>query len=36
MMTDVSILEINLHGEPIGTLTRLPGDRTIFAFNDAY
>ena len=36
MMTDVSVLEINLHGEPIGTLTRLPGDRTIFAFNEAY
>ena len=35
-MTDVSVLEVNLHGEPIGTLTRLPGDKTIFAFNDSY
>lgn len=35
-MADVSILNVNLYGESIGTLTRLPGDKTIFAFNDAY
>ena len=35
-MADVSVLEVLLHGEPIGTLTRIGGDRTIFAFNDAY
>lgn len=32
----VSILEVLLHGEQIGTLTRLPDDRTLFAFNEAY
>ena len=35
-MADVSVLEVNLHGESIGTLTRLPGDKSIFAFNDSY
>lgn len=35
-MADVSVLEILLHGEPIGTLTRVPGDRTLFAFNERY
>ncbi len=35
-MADVSVLNVNLYGESIGTLTRLPGDKTIFAFNDAY
>jgi len=36
MMADVSVLDVLLYGEPIGTLTRVPGDRILFAFNDAY
>ena len=35
-MPDVSVLEIRLHDEPIGTLTHMGGDKTIFAFNDKY
>ena len=35
-MTDVSVLDVLLYDEPIATLTRVGGDRTIFAFNDAY
>ncbi len=35
-MTDVSVLDVNLYGEPIGTLTHVGGDRTIFAFTDGY
>jgi serine/threonine-protein kinase HipA len=35
-MANVSILEVRLYNEPIGTLTRVDGDRTIFAFNDEY
>lgn len=35
-MADVSVLEVLLYGEPIGTLTRVPGDRTLFAFNEDY
>lgn len=35
-MPDVSVLNVNLHGETIGTLTNIGGDRTIFAFTDAY
>ncbi|MDH5558245.1 MAG: type II toxin-antitoxin system HipA family toxin [Alphaproteobacteria bacterium] len=36
MMADVSVLDVLLYGEPIGTLTRVGGDRSLFAFNDAY
>ena len=36
MMADVSVLDVLLYDEPIGTLTRVPGDRILFAFNDAY
>ena len=36
MATDVTVLEVLLYGNPIGTLTRLSGDRTLFAFNEAY
>jgi serine/threonine-protein kinase HipA len=36
MMADVTVLEVHLYGAPIGTITRLSGDRTIFAFNEAY
>ncbi|WP_170575955.1 type II toxin-antitoxin system HipA family toxin [Ruegeria atlantica] len=35
-MSRVSVLNVNLYGEPIGTLTNLGGDRTIFAFTDEY
>ncbi|MBY5940879.1 type II toxin-antitoxin system HipA family toxin [Halomonas sp. DP5N14-9] len=35
-MTDVSVLDVLLYGEPVGTLTNVGGDRTIFAFNDGY
>ena len=35
-MANVSFLEVRLYNEPIGTLTRIAGDRTIFAFNDEY
>ena len=35
-MSEVSVLLVQLHGETIGTLTRVPGDRTLFAFGDAY
>lgn len=35
-MSSVFVLNVNLHGEPIGTLTNLGGDRTIFAFTDEY
>ena len=35
-MADVSVLEVLLYGEPIGTLTRVPGDRSLFAFNEDY
>jgi serine/threonine-protein kinase HipA len=33
---NVSVLNVLLHGVPIGTITRVGGDRTLFAFNDAY
>lgn len=35
-MADVSVLEVLLYDEPIATLTRLSGDRSIFAFNETY
>lgn len=35
-MADVAILDIRLYGTSIGTLTRVGGDRTLFAFDDAY
>lgn len=35
-MSSVSVLNVNLYGEPIGTLTNIGGDRTIFAFTDEY
>lgn len=35
-MTDVRVLDILLHGDPVGTLTRVGGDRALFAFNDSY
>ena len=36
MANNVSVLNILLYGEPIGTLTRVEGDRTLFAFNEDY
>jgi serine/threonine-protein kinase HipA len=35
-MADVSVLEVVLHGRAIGTLTRLPDDRVLFAFDQDY
>lgn len=35
-MVDVAVLDVRLHGQSVGTLTRLPGDRVLFAFSDAY
>ncbi len=35
-MTDISVLYVLLHGKRIGTLTLLPGDQTLFAFNQSY
>jgi serine/threonine-protein kinase HipA len=36
MASNVSVLNVLLYGEPIGTLTRVEGDRTLFAFNEDY
>jgi len=36
MAGKVSVLNVLLYGVPVGTLTRVDGDRTLFAFNDAY
>jgi len=35
-MPDVSILNVKLYGQLIGTLTYLGGEKTVFAFTDAY
>lgn len=35
-MPDVSVLNVQLYGEPVGTLTHVGGELTLFAFNDAY
>jgi serine/threonine-protein kinase HipA len=35
-MPNVETLNVLLHGDPIGALTRLPDDRVIFSFNSAY
>jgi len=35
-MPDVSILNVLLHGQKIGTLTYLGGEKTIFAFTEDY
>lgn len=36
MKTNIAILTVLLHGKPVGTLTRIEGDRTIFAFDEDY
>nr|WP_282604457.1 type II toxin-antitoxin system HipA family toxin [Pelagibius sp. Alg239-R121] len=35
-MADISTLNVFLHGQAIGTLTYLGGERTLFAFNEEY
>ena len=35
-MADFEVLDVRLHGESIGTLTRLGRDRIVFAFDPAY
>jgi len=35
-MADLAVLDVLLHGRAIGTLTRLPGDRNLFAFHRTY
>ena len=35
-MADVAVLNVLLYGVPIGTLTRVADDRTLFAFNEDY
>ncbi|WGJ13886.1 HipA domain-containing protein [Methylocapsa sp. D3K7] len=35
-MPDVSVLDVLLYSNPIGTLTLVQGGRTLFAFNQAY
>ena len=35
-MADVTVLDVLLYSQPIGTLTRVGGDRILFAFNDDY
>ncbi|MEX2495111.1 MAG: HipA domain-containing protein [Woeseia sp.] len=36
MASNVSVLKVLLYGDPIGTLTRVAGDRTLFAFDEDY
>lgn len=35
-MADIAVLDVLLHEEPIGTLTRFGGDRSLFAFTESY
>ena len=35
-MGNVAVLDVRLYGQPIGTLTRLPNDRILFAFTEDY
>lgn len=36
MANKVSVLDVSLHGKPIGTLTLVGGDRSLFAFHRDY
>lgn len=36
MVSKVHVLDVKLYGDPIGTLTLVPGDRSLFAFNEDY
>ena len=35
-MSDVSVLDVRLYDRSVGSLTLLPGDRTVFAFSEDY
>jgi len=35
-MPELSVLDVRLYDRSIGTLTRLPGDKALFAFDEAY
>lgn len=35
-MADVSVLDVLLYNKPVGSLTHVGGDRTLFAFDDDY
>ena len=35
-MTNIPVLNVSLHNQEIGTLTRLGGDKLLFAFTDNY
>lgn len=35
-LSEVIVLEVLLYGVPVGTLTRVQGDRSIFAFDQSY
>jgi serine/threonine-protein kinase HipA len=35
-MPDLSVLDVRLYDRSIGALTRLPGDKALFAFDEAY
>lgn len=35
-MADISVLNVSIYRQRIGTLTLLPGDQTLFAFDPAY
>lgn len=36
MRPELAVLDVTLHGARIGTLTQLPGDHVLFAFNQDY
>ena len=36
IMAKITVLDVLLYGEPVGTLTLLPGDRVLFVFSDEY
>tara|TARA_R110002049_G_scaffold259498_1_gene435339 strand:- start:5785 stop:6999 length:1215 start_codon:yes stop_codon:yes gene_type:complete len=36
MMSKISVLDVLLQGRPVGTIAHLPGDQTLFAFDEAY
>ncbi|WP_417491210.1 type II toxin-antitoxin system HipA family toxin [Maricaulis sp.] len=36
MMSKISVLDVSLHNRPVGTITHLPGDQTLFSFGEAY
>lgn len=35
-MSKIAVLDVSLRGRPVGTITHLPGDQTLFAFDEAY